>query len=59
MRDIKEIFIIRIYHGSVDYANKLNEENRVENDFIKLQTNAMQRTWNNKEDSIYDKYLEE
>ncbi len=25
-RDKSEIFIIRIYHGSVDYANRLNKE---------------------------------
>ena len=25
---LNEIFIIRIYHGSVDYANKFNNENK-------------------------------
>jgi len=51
-KSINEVFIIRIYHGSVDYANKLNEESKIDYDFMKLQSSSMQSTWDNDEDNI-------
>ena len=33
---------------------KLAPDNKVENDFMKLQMSAMEKTWDNEEDKVWD-----
>lgn len=49
--------IIKNLKDDVIEGYHLNRDSQENNDFMKLSNNAMERVWDNKEDSVYDKYL--
>ncbi|MEA2048969.1 MAG: hypothetical protein U9O64_11065 [Campylobacterota bacterium] len=49
--------IIKNLKDDVIEGYHLNRDSQESNDFMKLSNNAMERVWDNKEDSVYDKYL--
>ena len=50
--------VLEMLHGlqgvMIDKIKLASDENKVETDFIKLQMSAMERTWENEEDKVWD-----
>ena len=50
--------VLEMLHGlqgvMIDKIKLNSDENKVETDFMKLQMSAMERTWENEEDRVWD-----
>jgi len=50
--------VLEMLHGlqgvMIDKIKLASDENKVENDFMKLQISSMEKTWDNEEDKVWD-----
>ena len=46
--------ILQSMQGIMINKIKLGNDNKIENDFIKLQIPSMEKTWENEEDKVWD-----
>lgn len=50
--------VLEMLHGlqgvMIDKIKLAHDDNKVENDFMKLQVSSMEKTWDNEEDKVWD-----